>query len=46
MTEIEEEFQHWLDYMDDALDEFTARLPDEVSGRLDYSVESLDVLEA
>lgn len=40
-----EEFEHWLAHMDDALEEFKASLPAEVARKLDYSIESLDVLE-
>ena len=39
-------FAAWMGGMDVLLDEFLARLPDEIAGRLDYSIESLDVLEA
>src|SRR5690606_13509667 len=46
MTQDEEDFQHWLDYMDDGIEEFFAMLPAQVRDRLDYSIDSLDVLEA
>ncbi|MBE2320436.1 hypothetical protein DVA67_031020 [Solirubrobacter sp. CPCC 204708] len=39
-------FEDWLAGMDVLLDEFMHDLPDEVSAKLDYSLESLDVLEA
>jgi len=41
-----ESFQYWLTYMDEALDEFIASLPPIVAKKLDYSQESLDVLES
>ena len=40
------EFQRWLSSMDDGLREFFEELPDAVSSKLDYSIDSLDVLEA
>ncbi len=46
MTSEREGFEHWLDYMEDALCEFFAELPEQVSANLDYSVESLNVLKA
>lgn len=42
----QEQFQYWLAHMDDALEEFLARLPAQVRGALDYSPASLDVLES
>jgi len=42
----EGEFQDWLAHMEDALEEFLARLPVEVRERLDGSPESLGALEA
>jgi hypothetical protein len=42
----EEQFEYWLADMDDALDRFFKLLPDNVRARLDFSVASLDVLEA
>jgi len=42
----EDDFEYWLTHMDDALDEFQARLPAEVRERLDGSPESLGALEA
>lgn len=45
MSLDEEEFQQWLDDMDFMLGEFFAELPESVRCRLDYSVDSLDVLE-
>ena len=41
-----DDFDAWLTAMDDVIDEFMAGLPEEVRTRLDYSAESLDVLEA
>ena len=41
----EELFQQWLAVMDDTLEVFTTMLPSEVSRRLDYTPDSLDVLE-
>lgn len=38
-------FEIWLIHMPFALDEFLNALPEEISCKLDYSVESLDVLE-
>jgi hypothetical protein len=40
-----DDFDYWVEYMDDAIDEFKKRLPPEVAGALDYSPGSLDVLE-
>jgi hypothetical protein len=40
-----EEFQHWLAHMDDALDDLMRSLPPEIARRLDYGIDSLDVLE-
>jgi hypothetical protein len=42
----DDDFQYWLFYMDDALEEFFEMLPASVRERLDYSIDSLDVLEA
>jgi hypothetical protein len=41
-----EQFEMWVDEMSDALESFLERLPPDVAKRLDYSVKSLDVLEA
>jgi hypothetical protein len=41
----EEQFQSWLFYMDDALDQFKARLPDNVRSALDFTAASLNALE-
>lgn len=38
-------FQEWLGVMDDSLEYFITMLPPEVGRRLDYTPESLDVLE-
>jgi hypothetical protein len=45
MTIDREQFEYWLADMDDALERFFATLPPEVRDRLDYSPQSLDVLE-
>ena len=45
MPITEEQFEYWLADMDDALERFFATLPDEVRNQLDYSPQSLDVLE-
>jgi truncated hemoglobin YjbI len=42
----DDDFQYWLAHMDDALEEFFETLPAHVRDRLDYSIDSLDVLEA
>ncbi|MBV7435034.1 hypothetical protein KRX19_08360 [Cardiobacteriaceae bacterium TAE3-ERU3] len=39
-------FQYWLMDMPDAKERMMDRLPAEVKNRLDYSIESLDILEA
>ena len=41
-----EEFEFWLSDMDDALERFFGRVPSAIRSRLDFSPESLDVLEA
>ena len=41
-----DDFDAWLTAMDDVIDEFLTGLPEDVRVRLDYSPESLDVLEA
>ncbi|WP_214402857.1 hypothetical protein [Pseudonocardia lacus] len=47
MTAEERElFEYWIAHMDDALEEFSARLPSEVRGALDRTPSSLDALEA
>ena len=40
-----ETFEVWIVAMDDVLDEFMAALPAPIRARLDYSPESLDVVE-
>ena len=40
------EFQRWLSSMDDGLRAFFQRQPEAVASKLDYSIDSLDVLEA
>ena len=39
-------FQYWLIDMDNAIDRFLELLPKHIKGQLDYSLESLSVLEA
>lgn len=47
MTEItDKKFQHWLSLMDEGLQAFFEQLPRNVRDQLDYSIESVDVLEA
>jgi hypothetical protein len=38
-------FEAWLDYMDDALCDFTDSFPADVRRQLDHSIESIDLLE-
>ena len=38
-------FQYWLIDMDNAIDRFLELLPKHIKGQLDYSLESLSVLE-
>jgi hypothetical protein len=40
-----EEFDYWVFYMEDVLDDFLEWLPDDVSKKLDFSPSSLDVIE-
>lgn len=42
----EDDFQRWLSNMNYVLEDFFARFPPDIQKTLDYSVESLDVLEA
>lgn len=42
---MNEEFEHWLFYMDDALLEFQKMVPEPLMNKLDYSIGSLDQLE-
>lgn len=42
---MREDFENWLFQMDEALDKFKSSLPSEMSSKLDYSIDSLDVLE-
>jgi hypothetical protein len=46
MNKHEEDFQVWLDFMPEGLARFFDRLPPAVGDKLDYSAQSLDVLEA
>jgi len=41
----QEEFQDWLEKMDTSINQFKAKLPSEVADKLDFSKESLQVLE-
>jgi len=41
-----DDFEVWLADMDDALERFKDQLPDDVRSRLDYSADSLDVVES
>jgi hypothetical protein len=41
-----DDFEYWLADMDDALDRFLGSLPEQIRSRLDFSVESLNVLES
>src|SRR5262249_25677977 len=45
-TDAREEFEGWVAFMDEAIDDFVDDLPDTVREQLDYSAESLDVLES
>jgi hypothetical protein len=45
-SDRKEEFQSWLFYMDDALDQFKAQLPHNLSTSLNFTPASLDGLEA
>lgn len=40
-----ERFEEWLGHMPEALDNWMERLPKDLTEQLDYSVESLDILE-
>jgi hypothetical protein len=40
-----EEFEYWLFYLDDVLEDFLDFLPHEISKKLDFSSNSLDILE-
>lgn len=43
---LRDHFEDWLVDMDDAIDRFLETLPEDLSERLDFSPEALDVLEA
>src|SRR4051812_25371983 len=45
MAITRDDFEHWIVAIDDRLSSFVARLPTDISGKLDYSVKSLSVLE-
>jgi hypothetical protein len=45
MTKEQDQFQVWLMDMSDAIERFQQSLPSELQGRLDYSPESLEVVE-
>jgi hypothetical protein len=40
-----DDFNYWMVDMDDALDRFFARFPDDLRRQLDYSPASLDIVE-
>ena len=42
---MREDFENWLFAMDDELDKFLTELPTEVPKKLNYTPESLDILE-
>lgn len=46
MTKEDDQFQVWLMDMSDAIDRFVQSVPEDVRPRLDYSPESLDLVEA
>ena len=41
----QEDFEGWVEFMDETISQFLHDLPDEVSDKLDYSTESLSALE-
>jgi hypothetical protein len=45
MPSTRDDFEHWLFEMDDRLEEFVGVLPTDISSKMDYSAESLSVLE-
>ncbi|WP_103069649.1 hypothetical protein [Aquimarina sediminis] len=45
MKENREDFEQWLFYMDDILEKFILNFKDQSRETLDYSVDSLDILE-
>ena len=45
MASTRDDFEHWLFEMDDRLEEFVSVLPTDISTKMDYSAESLSVLE-
>ena len=45
MTKEDDQFQEWLMDMSDAIERFQQSLPGELQGRLDYSPESLEIVE-
>lgn len=46
MPGTQDEFEHWLFEMDDRLDELISFLPSEAASRMDFSADSLSVIEA
>lgn len=45
MTATRDDFEFWLFEMDDCLAEFICSLPTDISAKLDYSADSLSILE-
>jgi hypothetical protein len=45
MPSTREDFNYWVADMDDALDRFMATLPEDIRPKLDFSPQSLDVIE-
>lgn len=41
----QEDFEGWVDFMNETIDQFLYELPDEVGDTLDFSTESLSTLE-
>ena len=41
----QEDFEGWVEFMDETISQFLHDLPDEVSDKLDFSTESLSALE-
>ncbi|MGI2035626.1 hypothetical protein ACRQ1B_24920 [Rhizobium panacihumi] len=46
MTEEQDQFEFWLMDMDDAIENFRRSIPAELASRLDFSDESLKILES
>lgn len=45
MPDTRDDFEHWLFEMDDRLEQFLRDLPTHIGSKMDYSAESLSVLE-